>query len=183
MIKFLKCVRRRFLKSLRIFSNRIKCHKLGIKYNEGVSIGKKIQIWGKTKVILGKNSRIASNVILWGNGIIKIGENTSIGENSWIFSSPNGGVHIGNDVNVAANLYMIDSNHCFKKGELIRKQPIDSAPIFIGNDVWIGANVTIIKGARVGDGCVIGACSLVNSSITEEKIVAGVPARVIGERK
>jgi virginiamycin A acetyltransferase len=53
----------------------------------------------------------------------------------------------------------------------------------IGNDVWIGANVTILPGCdRVGDGAIIGAGSVVTRPVDDFTIVAGNPARVIGER-
>lgn len=52
----------------------------------------------------------------------------------------------------------------------------------IGNDVWIGANVSICQGVRIGDGAVIGACSLVNKDVEPYAIYAGVPAKKIGQR-
>lgn len=55
-------------------------------------------------------------------------------------------------------------------------------PIEIGNDVWIGANVTILRGVHIGDGAVIGANTLVNKDIPPYAIVVGCPARVIKYR-
>lgn len=52
----------------------------------------------------------------------------------------------------------------------------------IGNDVWIGANVSICQGVKIGDGAVIGACSLVNKDVEPYGIYAGVPAKKIGQR-
>ena len=54
--------------------------------------------------------------------------------------------------------------------------------ITIGNDVWIGYNVKLFKGVTIGNGAVIGACSLVNKSIEPYTIVAGTPARPIRKR-
>ncbi len=54
--------------------------------------------------------------------------------------------------------------------------------ITIGNDVWIGYNVKLFKGITVGNGAVIGACSLVNKSVEPYTIVAGTPARPIRRR-
>ena len=54
--------------------------------------------------------------------------------------------------------------------------------IAIGNDVWIGYNVKLFKGITIGDGAVIGACSLVNKSVEPYTIVAGTPARPIRKR-
>ena len=55
-------------------------------------------------------------------------------------------------------------------------------PSCIGNDVWIGCNATVLRGAAVGDGAVIAANALVNGDVPPYAIVAGVPARVVGRR-
>ena len=55
----------------------------------------------------------------------------------------------------------MDSNHGMKLGTKMLDQPLQSSPIHIGNDIWIGYHVTILKGVSIGDGCVLGACSLV----------------------
>jgi len=54
--------------------------------------------------------------------------------------------------------------------------------IAIGNDVWIGSDVKLFKGVTIGDGAVIGACSLVTKSVEPYTIVAGIPARPIRKR-
>src|SRR4029077_1430201 len=54
--------------------------------------------------------------------------------------------------------------------------------IAIGNDVWIGYNVRLFKGVTIGNGAVIGACSLVNKSVEPYTIIAGIPARPIRKR-
>jgi virginiamycin A acetyltransferase len=54
--------------------------------------------------------------------------------------------------------------------------------ITVGNDVWIGANVVILDGAVIPDGCVIGAQSLVKGILKEYSIYAGNPLRLIGTR-
>ena len=52
----------------------------------------------------------------------------------------------------------------------------------IGNDVWIGANVSICQGVTIGDGAVIGACSLVNKDVEPYAVYAGIPAKKIKQR-
>lgn len=52
----------------------------------------------------------------------------------------------------------------------------------VGNDVWIGANVSICQGVHIGDGAVIGANALVNKDVEPYAIYAGVPAKKIGMR-
>lgn len=88
-----------------------------------------------------------------------------------------GGVFIGNDTMIAADCYIIDSNHGISKGQLIREQELDVERIEVGKDVWIGAGCHIIKGSCIEDGAVIGANSVVNSLIAPYSIAVGSPAR------
>lgn len=74
-------------------------------------------------------------------------------------------------------------NHGTKKGELIRNQANEISPINIGADVWIAANVVVLKGVTIENGAVIGANSLVNSNIKEDGIAVGAPAKIIRYRK
>lgn len=58
----------------------------------------------------------------------------------------------------------------------------DREPVRIGDDVWIGARVTILPGADIGNGAVIGAGSVVRGKIPPMVVAAGNPARVVGMR-
>jgi acetyltransferase-like isoleucine patch superfamily enzyme len=94
-----------------------------------------------------------------------------------------GEIIIGNDVQIGPKAVIWGRDHGINRGELIRKQPHNKSPIKIGNDVWIGANATILKGVNIGDGAVIGAGSVVIRDIPEYAIVAGNPAKVIKYRE
>ena len=176
MKTLLKKIRDSHLK--RVYKKR--CKKIGAEYKQGVVIGKNVKRLNKyVKVVLSENSKIHDNVTIFGDGVIELGKNTSVGENSWIYANKNGGVKFGDNVNCAANLYLIDSDHGTKKGVPMNAQPMVSEKVNIGNDVWIGANVTILKGVALGDGCVVGACSCVTKSFANDSIICGVPAKVI----
>lgn len=54
-------------------------------------------------------------------------------------------------------------------------------PITIGNNVWLGANVTVLPGVTIGDGCVIGAGSVVVKDIPANSVAVGSPCRVVRE--
>lgn len=133
-------------------------------------------------VKLGSNVTFYQGVYLWGRGIT-IGSNVDIGMNTVIYAKK--GVKIGNNTNIAGQCYIIDTNHSIKKGQLIREQEDDVAEngISIGNDVWIAAQCVILKGAKINDGAVIGAQSLVNCEIPANAIAVGTPAKVIGYRQ
>ena len=62
------------------------------------------------------------------------------------------------------------------------QHPVGKGDIIIGNDVWIGFNVLILPGVKIGDGAVVGANSVVTKNVGDYEIVGGNPARHIRYR-
>jgi acetyltransferase-like isoleucine patch superfamily enzyme len=114
------------------------------------------------------------------DAVIRIGSRTTIGYHNFIFASQS--IVIGDDCLIAPFVYVVDSNHQIEKAKRINEQPNVTAPIVIGNGVWIASNVTILKGVTIGEGAVIGANSVVNSDVPAYEIWAGTPAKKISER-
>lgn len=87
-------------------------------------------------------------------------------------------VHIGSHVMLGPNVVISTVNHPLSpKG---RRMHLGIAkPVTIGNDVWVGGNVTILPGVKIGDNVVIGAGAVVNKDIPSDSLAAGVPAKVI----
>lgn len=112
---------------------------------------------------------------------IDIGARTTIGFNTMLYAS--NGIVIGADCMIAPFVYIVDSNHGIRRGTTMNRQPVETAPIEIGSDVWIGAHSVILKGVTIGAGAVIAASSVVSKDVASNAIVAGVPAKVIGERE
>lgn len=135
-----------------------------------------------TNIILGKNVIIYPGVTFSGNGPIKIGDNTKIGNNTVICATSSGGVTIGAHTAIAADCYIIDADHGTKRGELVDKQEMVVKKVEIGNNVWLGTHVVVLKGSIIHDGAVVGAMSLVNSEIKEESINVGIPASFIKDK-
>lgn len=121
------------------------------------------------------------NVTLWGPGNISIGSHVEVGISTTIYSSKS--IIICDNVSIAANCYIIDSNHGTAAGKLIREQSqVTKGEVVIGKDVWLGAGVTILSGVHIGDGAVIGAGAVVNTDIPENAIAVGIPAKVVKYR-
>ncbi|MFC4697749.1 acyltransferase [Enterococcus aquimarinus] len=167
-------------KLLRYYNKKIFLLKINSKVQNCRVIGK--VNCNATNLIIGNNVTIYPNVTFWGDGEIRIGDNVDIGYNTIIFSSKNGGVYIGNNVAIAANCYIIDSDHGIEKDKLIRNQRLVSGKVCIEDDVWIAENCTILKNSIIKNGAVIGAKSLVNKKIDNYAIAVGIPAKVIKYR-
>lgn len=150
--------------------------------------GSKAKILGKIytfnpNVHVGKNVIIYPNVAFNGDGEITIGDNVSIGYGTIFFSSKQGGVKIGNDTMIAAQCYIIDTDHGIVKDKLIRDQSNKVEPINIGDDVWLAAGVKVLKGSSIMSHAVIGAQAVVKGAIDENGIAVGIPAKVVKYRK
>jgi acetyltransferase-like isoleucine patch superfamily enzyme len=68
-------------------------------------------------------------------------------------------------------------------GIKMNQQPHKYEKIRIEDDVWIGANVTILKGVNIAEGAVVGAGAVVTKNVPSYSIVAGVPAKIVGSRR
>lgn len=89
-------------------------------------------------------------------------------------------VDIGSDVLIGANTLIVDTDfHGLAPGD--RHRPGAAVPIVIEDGVFIGTRATILKGAHIGRGSVVGAGSVVTGHIPAGVIVAGNPARIVRE--
>jgi maltose O-acetyltransferase len=131
---------------------------------------------------LGRGTKILPTVFFKYPELIQIGENSFINHLCSVWASPGGPITIGSNVLLGPCASIISSNHGVARGELIRNQPGRDAPIIIGDDVWLGANVVVTAGVSIGDGAVVGAGAVVTRDLPPMSISAGVPARVIGYR-
>ena len=111
---------------------------------------------------------------------ISIGQNTTVGYHTYIFASEQ--ISIGQDCMIAPFVYLVDSDHSIEKSSPMNRQPNQTAPIQIGNDVWIATGAKILKGVTIHDGAVIAAGAVVNQDVQPYEIVGGVPAKHLGYR-
>jgi acetyltransferase-like isoleucine patch superfamily enzyme len=176
---------------------------------KNVFLGSNTKILNKKNFSIGKNTTIENNVVLDGfsKNKIKIGCNVKIGSYSKLLSTSHmskyglgmvignnsafgdfthfgapGGIVIGNDVIAGSYVSFHSENHVFSDtSTLIREQGVTSKGIIIGNNVWIGAKVTFLDGAKVGDNCVVAAGAVVNDQFPNNVVIGGVPAKILKE--
>jgi acetyltransferase-like isoleucine patch superfamily enzyme len=130
---------------------------------------------------LGANSTIEDfSTINNGVGEVIIGDRSRIGMSNVII----GPVYIGNDVILAQNVVMSGLNHGYEDVNIPPKdQKVTTSPIYIEDEVWIGANVSIVAGVTIGKHSVIAAGSVVTKNVPQYSISVGNPARVIKQYK
>jgi maltose O-acetyltransferase len=128
----------------------------------GLKIGKNSYIFGKAEIrsprhiIIGQNTIIGHNAILDGRGGLEIGNNVNLSSGVWIWTVE----HMAND-----------SNFCSV-----------SERVIIEDYSWISCRTVILPGVRIGYGSVVCAGAVVTKNVEPYSIVAGVPAKKIGER-
>lgn len=113
-----------------------------------------------------------------------IGNGVSFNDRAWIAANLNGGqIFIDDNTLIGPNCVLHTGNHVFAdRSRPVREQGHDFSKIRIGKDVWLAANVTVLKGVTIGDGAIIAAGSIVTKDIPAYTKWAGVPAKQIGRR-
>ena len=129
---------------------------------------------------IGKNVTFVFPLKIEGKNNVEIGDNTAIG--TYVHIWGHGGIKIGNDVLIASHCCLTSLGHDYTK-KPIRKGNIIAKMIVIEDDVWLGSNVCVLPGVRIGEGSVIGAGSVVTKDIPPYSIAVGNPAKVIKNRK
>jgi acetyltransferase-like isoleucine patch superfamily enzyme len=93
-------------------------------------------------------------------------------------------VEIGAGGLVADWCYVVDFDHVTDDlAAPIKDQGLVKSPVRIGPNCWLGTKATVLRGSRVGTGVVVGAHAVVRGEIPDYAIVAGVPARVVKDRR
>lgn len=129
---------------------------------------------------LAARSAVAADAFL--HGPIELGAGASINAFA-VLDGGKQGIVIGADTRIASHACVYAFDHGLAPGAPVRAQPVRSLGIRIGQDVWIGAQSCITDGVSVGDHAVVGAGSVVTRDVEPFAIVAGVPARAIGDRR
>lgn len=141
--------------------------------------GKQIIVVNNGTCIYGKGTFFYPNVKVSVIGVhekaeLIIGRGTSIGDRTEIHVGKS--VKIGGNCSIAWDVCILDRDyHALNSTDEVRK------PVIIGDNVWIGCKVIIVKGVSIGDGAVIAAGSVVVRDVPANALVAGNPAKIVKE--
>ncbi|APZ95932.1 Streptogramin A acetyltransferase [Fuerstiella marisgermanici] len=138
-----------------------------------------IEVYGD--LTLGRHVTLRQGCILRGTGSLSIGDRTVVNQNTIITAMQQ--VTIGADCMLAPGVYILDVDHKFESRERpIRDQGYRTSAAKIGDDVWLGAVVFILKGVTTGNGAIIAANSVVIQDVPPFTIFGGSPARKLRDR-
>ena len=112
------------------------------------------------------------------SGKITIRGGTYINRNTFI--DAHSSIVIGQNCMIGPGCYITDGDHGTDPGMPVRDQSIIARAVSIGENVWLGAGVKILKGVSIGRDAVVGAGAVVTKDVFAGTKVAGIPARIIG---
>lgn len=128
----------------------------GIHFDKGTNFHRQISLYHPSGIEIGKDTLIGERVVLDGRGGLTIGSHVDIATGAMLFTSQH---------NIIDPLFLAES-----------------ARIVLGDYVFVGPNAIILPGVKVGKGAIVAAGAVVTKEVPELAIMAGVPAKQIGER-
>lgn len=167
---------------------------------EDINVDVRVNPKSRPYLKIGEQSHVGGTYVFErGIGSITIGDKSSIGGGCLFVCTQKKGIHIGSNVMLSWNCTVIDSNSHSLNPEIRANDAydwkcgadsgamgafkdwsqVDSAPIYIEDNVWIGFDVAIMKGVRIGRGAVVGSKSVVTKDLAPNCIYAGNPARFV----
>lgn len=135
------------------------------------------------QMALGGDASISPDAVFSNPSRISIGDRVRLGSRCHLWAGHTSGrIVIGDDVLFGPEVLVTAASYRFNDGSPVTDQAMDEADIVIGNDVWLATRAIVLPGVTIGDGAIIAAHALVRDDVPANAIMAGNPARPIGER-
>ncbi len=187
---------------LYMYYNRFWFKLIGVKHGNGMKVYDKVYVLGKGNITIGDDFKFTSGssinpicrnicgtmFVPFPESSIEIGDRVGM-SSACLWAKER--ITIGNDVNIGGDCLIMDNDahpinylqrrRSYEKevGMENYRQKIGTAPIEIGDDVWIGARCQILKGVHIGARSIIAAGSVVTKDVPADCIAGGNPAKVI----
>ncbi len=154
-----------------------------------IAWGAEIAVDPASELVLGPASSLGRGTVVAlkpgaaGRGSLVVGRGTYIGEYNNL-RAEGSAIRVGDMCLISQFVSLIANGHAYQeRGRLIAEQGVsEKGGVTIGDDVWIGCNAVVLPGVQVGQGAVVAAGSVVVRDVEPYTIVAGSPARPVGER-
>lgn len=147
----------------------------------GDSLLRRVEGWRAQALLrrcasVGSQVRLRMPVVIYDPERLSLGSQVDVGE--FVVLRASGGLSIGDRVLIAAHALLTTRGH---PRDLPRWGRVEDAPIRLEDDVWIGAGAIVLPGVTIGRGSIVAAGAVVAADVPAGSVVAGVPARVIGQ--
>ena len=157
-------------------------------FGAGAIVHRPLAIQGPHQISIGEGSLVLDGTWLsveqpaWGRPapVLRIG--ARVGIRPYCSISAAESIVIEDDVIIASFSSVVDSDHTFDLGRPnVMHNPLRTTPVRIGRGSWLGERVAVLRGADIGRCCIVAANSVVRGAFPDYSILAGAPARVVGQ--
>lgn len=160
---------------------------------QGMEIGcrtslRKLYVTWPHQVSIGRSCTLEQNIFFKYDGIWAAGQRIVIGNHCFVGAcvefNIRQGISVGDHCLIASGCKFIDHDHGYTTRDIPMSIQTGGAEmaITLEEDVWLGVNVVVLKGVKIGRGAIVAAGSVVINSIPSYEIWGGIPARKISER-
>lgn len=153
-----------------------------VRLGEGCFIAPDARLFAEPhrEIVLGARCSVAAGCFV--HGPVRLGNDVSLNPRV-VLDGGRAGIEIGDGTRIAIDVHVFAWDHGMGADRPMREQPVRSRGVVIGPDVWIGAGAGVTDGVTIGAHAVVGMHAVVTSDVPEWAVVAGVPARVVGDRR
>lgn len=139
-------------------------------YIQRISTSTSIKLFQKGEIRLGYNLDLDKfvDIQVHGNGVLEIGDRTYM--NRYCMISCHNSIKIGRNCMFGPSVYIFDNNHKFSKDKGVSYK-LSTGEISIGDNCWLASNVIILKGAKIGNNCIIGAGCIIDKEVPDNSII------------